>query len=193
MHERVYFIAILACSSPTGRPHAGRDALRHPEMLAMGSKPRNSLPDIQNLAKELIAAKCASAMQSGPAAQWSTTLLRFQTDNDRRCAWPFGYIDVVRTRLPTGSSKHNDNGKGPVLAPARGGQPLNSPPPAQLRSPNNATQVKRFFTCKLRLPNSRPAAQLATSSKAGLERTTDIFLLEQSVPSSGPPRAVSYS
>ena len=85
------------------------------------------------------------------------------------------YIDVVRTRLPTGSSKHNDNGKGPVLAPARGGQPLNSPPPAQLRSPNNATQVKRFFTCKLRLPNRRPAAQLATSSKAGLERTTDIF------------------
>ena len=81
-------IASLPGSSPTGRPHAGRDALRHPEMLAMGSKPRNSLPDIQNLAKELIAAKYASAMQSGPAAQWSTTLLRFQTDNDRRCAWP---------------------------------------------------------------------------------------------------------
>ena len=91
--------------------------------------------------------------------------IRFNVDN----------IDVVRTRLPTGSSKHNDNGKGPVLAPTRGGQPLNSPPPAQLRSPNNATQVKRFFTCKLRLPNSRPATQLATSSKAGLERTTDIF------------------
>ena len=81
-------IASLPGSSPTGRPHAGRDALRHPEMLAMGNKPRNSLPDIQNLAKELIAAKCASAMQSGRAAQWSTTLLRFQTDNDRRCAWP---------------------------------------------------------------------------------------------------------
>jgi len=144
------------------------------DLLAMGSKPRNSLPDIQNLAKELIAAKCASAMQSGRAAQWSTTLLRFQTDNDRRCAWPLFHC-VVRTRLPTGSSKHNDNGKGPVLAPTRGGQPLNSPPPAQLRSPNNATQVKRFFTCKLRLPNSRPAARLAISSKAGLERTTDMF------------------
>ena len=72
-------IASLPGSSPTGRPHAGRDALRHPEMLAMGSKPRNSLPDIQNLAKELIAAKCASAMQSGPAAQCCPTLLRFST------------------------------------------------------------------------------------------------------------------
>ena len=90
-------IASLPGSSPTGRPHAGRDALRHPEMLAMGSKPRNSLPDIQNLAKELIAAKCASAMQSGPAAQWSTTLLRFQTDNDRRCAWPFGSTSTTST------------------------------------------------------------------------------------------------
>ena len=72
-------IASLPGSSPTGRPHAGRDALRHPEMLAMGSKPRNSLPDIQNLAKELIAAKCASAMQSGPAAQRCPTSLRFST------------------------------------------------------------------------------------------------------------------
>ena len=90
-------IASLPGSSPTGRPHAGRDALRHPEMLAMGSKPRNSLPDIQNLAKELIAAKCASAMQSGPAAQCCPTLLRFQTDNDRRCAWPFGSTSTTLT------------------------------------------------------------------------------------------------
>ena len=67
------------------------------DLLAMGSKPRNSLPDIPNFAKELIAAKCASAMQSGPAAQCCPTLLRFQTDNDRRCAWPFGSTPTTLT------------------------------------------------------------------------------------------------
>ena len=72
------------------------------------------MPDIQNLAKERIAAKCASAMQSGPAAQWFTTLLRFQTDNDRHVAVAHDNFDVVRTRLPTESwraslqNRHNN-------------------------------------------------------------------------------------